>query len=203
MRSIYRLASVAALGLGLLAAPSANAFAFYAQILTSTASPAFPNVTADITLDVDFDPLTFDWTGSTSSPGLGAPLVTAGSPKTFTLSFDPTPDAASVLRAWVFISVVDDQFFDPSETATLELDGNFFTSGQAFFNLFLGGEITALGLITTDGDSVTVTVGSTGWGDFHLLAAALKVKFLEVPEPGTALLAGVAGLLVALVRRRS
>lgn len=182
-------------GPGLLAASGAQAISFYAEILTSTAFPLFPDVQASATLAVDFDPLTFDWTGMTSSPGLGAPLISFGGPaKEYTHTFDPTPDAASVLDAWLVVSVSDDQLLDPGETASIALDGSLWQTGQATFNLFLG-SIHALGLITLDDASFEVSVASTQ-GDFYLLASALKVKFAEVPEPGAGLLAGLG--LVAL-----
>jgi hypothetical protein len=188
-----------ALASGVFASEPARAISFYAEILTSDAFPVFPDVTASATLTVDFDPLTFDWTGMTSSPGLGSALVTTATPKTYTHLFDPTPDSASVLQAWLFISVVDDQLLDPPETASIELDGSFWQSGQATFNLFFG-DITLLGLITADGDTIDVEVSSLT-GDFNLLASALKVKFVPVPEPGTLLLVGLGIAAFAAARR--
>lgn len=200
MRSFSRLlAGAAALGLA-LSASAASAASFYAEILTSSEFPVFSDIRADVTLSVDFDPLAFDWTGMASGPGLGSALVSETQPKDYTHTFDPTPDSLSVLRAWLFVSVVDDQLFDPPETASIELDGSFWQTGQATLNLIFG-EITALGLITTDGDTIDVEVSSDA-GDFNLLASALKVEFTPVPEPGTALLLGV-GLALATVRRRA
>jgi len=200
MRVVRRLASVALLGAGLLLAPAAQAVSFYAEVLTSTAFPVFPDVKANATLTVDFDPFDIDLSSGSTSPGLGTALVSVGSPKTYTHTFDPTPDSASILEAWLFISVTDDQLIDPPETASVALDGTFWQTGQATFNLIFG-NITALGLITTDGDTLDVTVSSTA-GDFNLLASALKVKFNEVPEPTTVLLVGL-GLLALGRRRRS
>lgn len=197
MLLLRRLAAAVVLGSGLLAAPSAQAISFYAEILTSSAFPVFPDIRASATLAVDFDPLTLDWTGMASGPGLGAALITTSTPRAYTHSFDPTPDSASVLAAWLFVAVADDQLVDPAETAMIELAGSFWQTGQATFNLFFG-DITAEGLITTDGDTFDVTVSSTT-GDFNLLASALKVQFAEVPESGTVLLLGIG--LAALARR--
>lgn len=197
MRSVSRVLIGAAAFTLALSASAANAVSFYyAEVLTSSAFPvaALKDIRADATLSVDFDPLTYDWTGGmTSTPGLGSALVTETQPKTYTHTFDPTPDAASVLRAWLFLSVADDQLVDPPEIASVALEGDFWTTGQATFNLIFG-EITALGLITMDGDTLDVEVSSVagpGVRDFNLLASALKVEFLPVPEPSTVLLLGL------------
>lgn len=202
MRGFYRLLAGAAALMLTASVAKADPF-YYAEILTSEASPIYPDVKGVVTLSGDFDPMTFDWTGMTSSPGLGSALVTETASKSYTHTFDPTPDSASLLRAWLFLSVTDDQLVDPPETASVELDGSFWQTGQATFNLLLG-EITALGLITVDGDTLDVTVSSVSGGgirDFNLLASALKVEFVPVPEPGTAALMG-AGLGVTLLAGR-
>jgi hypothetical protein len=191
---------VVVLGVALLGAQAAQAIGFYGQILTSSAFPVFSDAEAHATLTVDFDPLTYDWTGMTSSPGLGDPLVTVGNPIMYTHSFDPVPPSASVVAAWLLVSVADNQLADPPETASIALDGSFWQTGQATFNLFFG-NITALGLITMNGDTIDVTVSSTT-GDFNLLASALKVEFQPVPEPGTLLLLGLGGVALGTLRRR-
>jgi hypothetical protein len=200
MRILSRLLGTAFLGASLAAAQAASAVSFYAEILTNDNFPAFPDIRASATLSVDFDPLAFDWTGMSAGPnsGLGAGLVSPGSSLTYTHVFDPTPDAASVLSASLVISVVDDQVLDPPETASIELDGSFWQTGQATVNLFFG-DITALGLITLEGDTFEVEVSSVA-GDFQVLASALKVKFAEVPEPGTLLLAGLGAVLLGARR---
>ena len=196
-----RLSLLAALGVVLLGVQPARAISFYAEILTNDNFPIFPDTTASATVTVDFDPLTFDWTGMTSGPntGLGAGLVTTSTPLEYSHLFDPTPDSAAILQAWLFISVADEQLLDPPETASIELDGTFWQTGQATLNLFFG-DITALGLITTDGDTIDVTVSSVT-GDFQVLASALKVKFSEVPEPATLLLVALGTALLAARRR--
>jgi len=196
-----RLATLALLGAVLLAARPAEAVSFYAEILTSAEFPVFSDITASATLTVDFSPLDFDWTGMTSSPGLGSQVITTAAPLAYTHTFDPTPDSAGILEAWLFISVVDDQLIDPAETASITLDGSFWQTGQATVNLFFG-DITAEGLITTDGDTIDVVVSSTA-GDFRVLASALKVKFAEVPEPSTLLLVGLGAALLSVRRRRA
>lgn len=201
-----RLSLLAALGVVLLGVQPARAISFYAEILTNDNFPIFPDTTASATVTVDFDPLSFDWTGMTSGPdtGLGTGLVTTSTPLEYTHLFDPTPDSAAILQAWLVISVTDDlvppigDLVEP-ETASIELDGSFWQTGQATLNLFFG-DITALGLITTDGDTIDVTVSSVT-GDFQVLASALKVKFSEVPEPGTLLLVGLGTALLAVRRR--
>jgi len=198
MRIVRHLASIGLLGVGLLLAPAASAISFYTEVLTSDAFPVFPDVKGSATLAVDFDPFSIDLSTNSSSPGLGSALISVGSPKTYTHTFDPTPDSAGILEAWLFVSVSDDPLIDPPETASVALDGTFWQTGQATFNLIFG-NITALGLITTDGDTLDVTV-SSATGDFNLLASALKVKFSEVPEPTTALLVGLG--LFALARQR-
>jgi PEP-CTERM motif len=110
------------------------------------------------------------------------------------------PSSASVRAAWLLVSVADNQLLDPPETASIALDGSFWQTGQASFDLFFG-DITALGLITMNGDTIDVTVSSTT-GDFNLLASALKVKFQPVPEPGTLLLLGLGGAALGTLRRR-
>lgn len=199
-----RLLAAAALTFGVFWAGSASAISFYAEILTNDSliwPSSFRDVRASATLTVDFDPITFDWTGMGGPPGLGTGDVTAAQPLEYAHLYDPTPDSASVLQAWLFISVVDDQLGDPPETAEIELDDSFWQTGQATLNLFFG-EITALGLISTDGDTVDVRVSSVGGspGDFTVLASALKVKFQPVPEPATALLLAF-GMLALGVRR--
>jgi hypothetical protein len=194
----------AILAVALLGSQPARAISFYAEILTNDNFPIFPDTTASATLTIDFDPLSFDWTGMTSGPnsGLGSGLVSGGSPLQYTHLFDPTPDSASVLQAWLFISVADDQLFpDGPETASVELEGSFWQTGSATLNLIFG-DITALGFITTDGDTLDVEVSSTV-GDFQVLASALKVKFAEVPEPGTLLLVGLGAALLGARRRLS
>jgi len=115
--------------------------------------------------------------------------VTAGNRLEYMHVFDPTPDSSSVLRAWLAIQVIDDQLLDPPETVRVELDGSFWQTGQATLNLVFG-EITALGLITTDGDTVDVSVSSPT-GDFRVVASALRVEFVTVPEPAGTLLVGL------------
>jgi hypothetical protein len=200
MRSLSRLLGLTFLGMSLAVAQAAQAVSFYAEILTNDNFPVFPDIRASATLTVDFDPLTFNWSGLSAGPntGLGAGAVSPGNPLDYTHLFDPTPDAASVLQAWLFISVVDDQIFDAPETATISLDGSFWQTGQATVNLFFD-DITALGLITMDGDTIDVRVASLT-GDFQVLASALKVKFTEVPEPGTLRLVALGALLLATRR---
>jgi hypothetical protein len=202
MRCLFRLLTWAILGAGLAGAQAAHAVSFYAEILTNDNFPVFPDIRASATLTVDFDPLTFDWTGMSAGPdsGLGAGSVSGSSALQYTHLFDPTPDSASILQAWLVISVVDDALDLTPETASIELEGSFWQTGQATLNLFFG-DITALGLITTDGDTLDVEVTSVT-GDFQVLASALKVKFAEVPEPGTLLLVGLGSALLA-ARRRS
>jgi len=196
-----RLLLLAALGVVLLGVQPARAISFYAEILTNDNFLIFPDTSASATVTVDFDPLTFDWTGMTTGPntGLGAGLVTGSTPLQYSHLFDPTPDSAAVLQAWLVISVADDQLLDPPETASIELDGSFWQTGQATLNLFFG-DITALGLITMDGDTLDIEVSSVT-GDFQVLASALKVKFSEVPEPATLLLVALGTALLAVRRR--
>jgi len=196
-----RLSLLAALGVVLLGVQPARAISFYAEILTNDNFLIFPDTSASATVTVDFDPLTFDWTGMTTGPntGLGAGLVTGSTPLQYSHLFDPTPDSAAVLQAWLVISVADDQLLDPPETASIELDGSFWQTGQATLNLFFG-DITALGLITMDGDTLDIEVSSVT-GDFQVLASALKVKFSEVPEPATLLLVALGTALLAVRRR--
>ena len=191
-----RLLAAAFLALCTSGAGTASALGYYAEILTADAFPVWSDVRASTTLSVDFDPLAYDWTGMGAPPGLGSGLVTESAPLGFTHVFDPTPDAQSVLRAWLAISVVDDQLVDPPEQAEVELDGSFWQTGQATLNLLFG-EITALGLITADGDEVDVLVSSVqglGNRDFVVLASALKVEFVVLPEGGPSVLLGF-GLL--------
>jgi len=196
-----RLATLALLGAVLLAARPVEAVSFYAEILTSSEFPVFSDITASATLTVDFSPLDFDWTGMTSSPGLGSQVITTAAPLAYTHTFDPTPDSAAVLRAWLLITVADDQLFpDGPEVASVELQGSLFKTGQATLNLFLG-DITALGLVTIEGDTLDVKVSSS-LGDFQVLASALKVEFSAVPEPATLLMVGAGAALLA-ARRRS
>jgi hypothetical protein len=196
-----RLSLLAALGVVLLGVQPARAISFYAEILTNDNFLIFPDTSASATVTVDFDPLTFDWTGTTTGPntGLGAGLVTGSTPLQYSHLFDPTPDSAAVLQAWLVISVADEQLLDPPETASIELDGSFWQTGQATLNLFFG-DITALGLITMDGDTLDIEVSSVT-GDFQVLASALKVKFSEVPEPATLLLVALGTALLAVRRR--
>ena len=199
---LSRTSVLAAVAAALLGAQSAQAVSFYAEILTNDGFVFLPDTTARGTVTVDFDPFGFDWNGQTSGPnsGLGAGLVTPGAPLEYTHVFDPTPDSASVLSAWLLIVVADDQLFpDGPEVASVQLQGSLWQTGQATLNLLLG-NITALGLVTLDGDTLDVRISSSA-GDFQVLASALKVKFSEVPEPGTLMLVALGAALLAARRR--
>lgn len=193
---------LAALAIALFGVQSAQGVSFYAEILTNDHFFLLPDTAARGTLTVDLDPFGFDWTGMTTGAdsGLGAGRVTPGSPLEYTHLFDPTPDSAAVLRAWLLITVADDQLFpDGPEVASVELQGSLFKTGQATLNLFLG-DITALGLVTIEGDTLDVKVSSS-LGDFQVLASALKVEFSAVPEPATLLMVGAGAALLAARRR--
>jgi len=200
---LARWLSFLGLAVGLTLSQPAQAISFYAEILTNDDFPLFPDITASATLTVDFDPLTFDWTGMTSAGGLGTGYVDETTPLNYTHLFDPTPDSANVLQAWLFVSVIDDELDITPETAVVELDGGLWQTGQATLNLFFG-DITALGLITTDGDTFQVEVFSdpgSGNRDFLVVASAIKVKFEPVPEPDTLALLGLG--LAALAAGRA
>lgn len=199
---LFRTTALAIFTFALLGATSAQAVSFYAEILTSDDFFLLPDTSAHATLTVDFAPFDLDWDSGTSGPnsGLGSGLVAPGAPLSYTHLFDPTPDSATVLAAWLFVLVADDQLFpDGPEVASIALDGSFWKTGQASLNLLLG-DISALGLATFDGDSFAVEVSSAG-GDFKVLASALKVKFEPVPEPGTLLLVGLGAALLGARRR--
>lgn len=199
---LSRLPWLGVLAVALLGAQSAQAVSFYAEILTNDNFFLLPDTTAHATLTVDFDPFDLSWDSGTNGPnsGLGSGHVAPGSPLAYTHLFDPTPDSATVLAAWLFVLVADDQLFpDGPEIASIALDGSLWKTGQASLNLLLG-DISALGLVTVDGDTFAVEV-SSGGGDFQVLASALKVKFVPVPEPGTLLLVGLGAALLGARRR--
>jgi hypothetical protein len=176
-------------GLVLLVSGTADAVSFYGELKTATGVPFFSDRTGRATVDLDFDPFSFAWTASSSSPGLGSPLV--GPTKTYTHTFAPGVPVAAVHGAWLLVSVIDDGDLS-HEIATIAVDGALFDEGQATFNLFVG---TVTASIGAAGDTIEVTVSALK-GDFKLVASALKVKFSPIPEPTTGVLltAGLAGL---------
>lgn len=201
---LSRTSMLAAVAAALLGAQSAQAVSFYAELLTNDRFLFLPDTTARATVTVDLDPLGFDWSGHTTGPntGLGTGIVAPGAPLEYTHVFDPTPDSATVLSAWLLIAVADDQLFpDGPEIATVQIQGSLWKTGQATVNLLLG-NITALGLVTLDGDTLDIRVSSSE-GDFQVLASALKVTFAEVPEPATLMLVALGAALLAARRRKA
>jgi hypothetical protein len=181
-----RLLAVASV---LFVAGAAQAVGFYAEIKTSSAFPIFTDMTGRVTLEADFNPLTFDWDTDSFGPGLGSALIPPT--KNYTHTFAPSIGVVSVQEAWLFVSVIDDFDLSP-ETVRIDVDGSLFEQGSATLDVFFG---TVTASISAAGDTIDVSVSSVG-GDFKILASALKVKFTPVPEPTTALLMalGIAGL---------
>ena len=183
-------------GAVLLVSGAAQAVGFYAEIKTSSAFPIFTDQTGRVTLQADFNPLTFDWDTETVGVGLGSAQIPPT--KNYTHTFAPSVGVASVQEAWLFVSVIDD--FDlSSETVRIDVDGSLFEQGSATLDVFFG---TVTASISAAGDTIDVSVSSVS-GDFKILASALKVKFTPIPEPTVALLMGLGlGGLAWSSRRR-
>jgi hypothetical protein len=121
----------------------------------------------------------------------------------------------SIDSSMLFIVVADDQWRDESETASIDLNGVDWASGNARLNIFWG-NVTAE-LVLNDG-VVNVSVTSTG-GDFRVVASLLRTAYSyelggfetsdaggagasPTPEPSAALVFAIGALVMQRKLRR-
>ena len=162
----------------------------------------------------------------TSEDFLNDGYVTESTSLDFTHVFLPDDDVASIETVWIAVVVTDDlrcsSFSDCAsdllwqpETAVVSLDDIDWRDGQATFNMFWG-DITAEANIQAVGDSLVVTVVSSG-GDFVVNRSTMLVEYTvdtsgggsstpsnAMPEPTAALVFVVGGVTLSRgLRRRS
>lgn len=187
----------------LLLAGEASAFSYYAEIWTSQHTPFLRDKHAVVDVDVDFDPFDISLYHDVTSPGLGSGIVDGDT----TLTFDFSLPKGTVEGAWLYVAAGDDYrpWSDGSEVAWLKVknaSSNHDYSSEVNALSFLGGDV--LDLLGNGTNGLLAELGAKR-GDFKLYAAALKVKYRDVPavpEPTAVGLFAIGVLTVATALRR-
>lgn len=173
----------AIVALTLCAAPGFAATMLFGEVLTSNQSLLGSNLRATIEAgDLNADPGDIMLDGSiVAGAGIGDGRVSGLHDYVlFTHTFSPSMPVASVTSAQLTVALRDDSLFDARESASIELNGEFWRAGSASWIQLFGGDITAL--FANNEDQLTVAVISRG-GDF-IVDTSLMIWTYETDGDG-------------------